>query len=108
MHKGVAETAVIGAADELTGQAVYAFVTLKPEFQYDASNESALLKELTLQIRKTIGPFAAPKKIYIVGALPKTRSGKVSIPAAAQYNNVLNHFRSDHASHHAQDRVGRG
>jgi acetyl-CoA synthetase len=30
MHKGVAETAVIGTADELTGQAVYAFVTLKP------------------------------------------------------------------------------
>lgn len=30
LHKGVAETAVIGTADELTGQAVYAFVTLKP------------------------------------------------------------------------------
>ncbi|KAF8175942.1 hypothetical protein K438DRAFT_1608038 [Mycena galopus ATCC 62051] len=77
MHKGVAETAVIGTADELTGQAVYAFVTLKPEFTYDANNEGALSKELVLQVRKVIGPFAAPKKIYIVPDLPKTRSGKI-------------------------------
>ncbi|KAJ7483777.1 hypothetical protein B0H11DRAFT_2020488 [Mycena galericulata] len=75
MHKGVAETAVIGTADELTGQAVYAFVTLKPEFTYD--DEVALTKELVLQVRKVIGPFAAPKKIYVVSDLPKTRSGKV-------------------------------
>jgi len=75
VHKGVAETAVIGTADELTGQAVHAFVTLKPEFQY--SSEAGLTKELVLQIRKTIGPFAAPKKIYIVPDLPKTRSGKI-------------------------------
>ncbi|KAJ7859513.1 hypothetical protein B0H14DRAFT_629195 [Mycena olivaceomarginata] len=77
MHRGVAETAVIGTADELTGQAVYAFVTLKPEFSYDATNEAALAKELVLQVRKVIGPFAAPKKIYIVPDLPKTRSGKI-------------------------------
>ncbi|KAF5320426.1 hypothetical protein D9611_010815 [Ephemerocybe angulata] len=77
MHPGVAETAVIGTADELTGQAVYAFVTLKPEFSYDAENEGGLAKELVLQVRKVIGPFAAPKKIYIVPDLPKTRSGKI-------------------------------
>ncbi|KAG5352664.1 Acetyl-coenzyme A synthetase [Termitomyces sp. J132] len=77
MHKGVAETAVIGTADELTGQAVYAFVTLKPEFTYDANNEADLARELVLQVRKVIGPFAAPKKIYIVSDLPKTRSGKI-------------------------------
>jgi len=77
MHPGVAETAVIGTADELTGQAVHAFVTLKPEFQYDPDNEAPLSKELTLQVRKVIGPFAAPKKIHIVGDLPKTRSGKI-------------------------------
>ncbi|KAF8607099.1 acetate--CoA ligase [Ceratobasidium sp. AG-I] len=77
MHAGVAETAVIGTADELTGQAVHAFVTLKPEFEYDATNSSALIKELTLQVRKVIGPFAAPKQIYIVNDLPKTRSGKI-------------------------------
>ncbi|KAF8802010.1 acetate--CoA ligase [Phlegmacium glaucopus] len=77
MHKGVAETAAIGTADELTGQAVFAFVTLKPEFKYDPNDEAALIKELVLQVRKVIGPFAAPKKIFIIGDLPKTRSGKI-------------------------------
>ncbi|KAH6901954.1 acetyl-coenzyme a synthetase [Coprinopsis sp. MPI-PUGE-AT-0042] len=76
-HRGVAETAVIGTADELTGQAVYAFVTLKPEFDFDPSEEDALVKELVLTVRKNIGPFAAPKRIYIVSDLPKTRSGKI-------------------------------
>ncbi|KAG1886527.1 hypothetical protein F4604DRAFT_1900295 [Suillus subluteus] len=66
MHKGVAETAVIGTADELTGQAVFAFVTLKPEFTYDHNDEASLAKELVLQVRKVIGPFAAPKKIFII------------------------------------------
>ncbi|TFY53713.1 hypothetical protein EVJ58_g9297 [Rhodofomes roseus] len=69
--------AVVGTADELTGQAVYAFVTLKPEFKFDGTDETALIKELTLQVRKVIGPFAAPKKIYLVSDLPKTRSGKI-------------------------------
>ncbi|KAF9072478.1 acetate--CoA ligase [Rhodocollybia butyracea] len=75
LHNGVAETAVIGTPDEMTGQAVNAFVTMKPEFTYDS--EPALAKELVLQVRKIIGPFAAPKKIFIVGDLPKTRSGKI-------------------------------
>ena len=47
------------------------------EFQYDANEEGALIKELTLQVRKVIGPFAAPKKIDLVSDLPKTRSGKI-------------------------------
>jgi len=41
-------------SDEMTGQAVYSFVILKPEFSYD--KEDALIKELTLQVRKNIGP----------------------------------------------------
>ncbi|KAF8636303.1 hypothetical protein AX17_003644 [Amanita inopinata Kibby_2008] len=77
LHKGVAETAVIGTPDELTGQAVFAFVTLKPEFAYDPLDETSLNRELVLQVRKVIGPFAAPKKIFIVSDLPKTRSGKI-------------------------------
>ncbi|KAK1219964.1 acetyl-coenzyme A synthetase 2 [Marasmius sp. AFHP31] len=77
MINGVAETAVIGVNDELTGQAVVGFVTVKPEFKYDPSNEEALVKELVIQVRKTIGPFAAPKKVYVVPDLPKTRSGKI-------------------------------
>lgn len=47
------------------------------EFKYDPNNEAALNKELILQVRKVIGPFAAPKKIIIIGDLPKTRSGKI-------------------------------
>ena len=47
------------------------------EFKYDPSNEAGLIKELVLQVRKVIGPFASPKKIYVVPDLPKTRSGKI-------------------------------
>jgi acetyl-CoA synthetase len=47
------------------------------EFKYDPNNEAALAKELALQVRTSIGPFAAPKKIFIVPDLPKTRSGKI-------------------------------
>lgn len=49
---------------------------MKPNFNSE-DGEAALLKELILQVRKTIGPFAAPKRIVLVGDLPKTRSGKV-------------------------------
>ena len=63
LHKGVAETAVVGAADEITGQAVYAFVTMKPEYDTSKSSDADLNKELAIQVRKVIGPFAAPKKI---------------------------------------------
>ncbi|CAI2181666.1 686_t:CDS:2 [Funneliformis geosporum] len=71
LHHAVAEAAVIGVADELTGQCVHAFATLKP------NEEGTDVKDLILQVRKVIGPFAAPKKIYIVNDLPKTRSGKI-------------------------------
>jgi len=64
---------VVGVADELTGQAVNAFVSIKE------GNEAtdALRKEFILQVRKSIGPFAAPKAVYVVPDLPKTRSGKI-------------------------------
>ncbi len=56
-HPAVAESAVVGVADELTGQAVNAFVAIKD------GNEvtDALRKEFILQVRKSIGPFAAPR-----------------------------------------------
>lgn len=76
-HAAVAETAVVGAPDETTGQTVFAFVTLKPSYEFEPSKEAALIKELTVQVRKIIGPFAAPKRIAIVEDLPKTRSGKI-------------------------------
>ena len=50
---------------------------LPSEFTYDPNDEAGLAKELVLQVRKVIGPFAAPKKIFIVPDLPKTRSGKI-------------------------------
>lgn len=75
LHSGVAEAAVVGVQDELTGQAISAWVTMKPEFK--GSVDENLVKELTLQVRKVIGPFAAPKALYVVGDLPKTRSGKI-------------------------------
>ncbi|TPX13155.1 uncharacterized protein E0L32_006355 [Thyridium curvatum] len=72
-HHAVAESAVVGVADELTGQAVNAFVAIK---EGNAADD-ALRKEFILQVRKSIGPFAAPKAVYIVPDLPKTRSGKI-------------------------------
>jgi acetyl-CoA synthetase len=72
-HHAVAEAAVVGISDELTGQAVNAFVAIKD------GNEitDQLRKDLVLQVRKSIGPFAAPKAIFVVPDLPKTRSGKI-------------------------------
>jgi acetyl-CoA synthetase len=69
----VAEAAVVGIADELTGQAVNAFVALKD------GNETTdqVRKDLVMQVRKSIGPFAAPKAVFVIDDLPKTRSGKI-------------------------------
>jgi acetyl-CoA synthetase len=72
-HHAVAEAAVVGISDELTGQAVNAFVAIKE----GNDNTDQLKKDLILQVRKSIGPFAAPKAILIVPDLPKTRSGKI-------------------------------
>ncbi|RBR26366.1 uncharacterized protein FIESC28_00866 [Fusarium coffeatum] len=73
-HSAVAESAVVGVADEVTGQSVIAFVCLKEAFR---SNQAEVHAELRLQVRNSIGPFAAPKKIFMVPDLPKTRSGKI-------------------------------
>lgn len=64
---------MVGISDELTGQAVAAFVALKDGFDHT----DQIKKDLILQVRKSIGPFAAPKAIYTVPDLPKTRSGKI-------------------------------
>ncbi|OAD71380.1 hypothetical protein PHYBLDRAFT_114540 [Phycomyces blakesleeanus NRRL 1555(-)] len=72
-HESVAEAAVVGGHDDLTGQCIHAFTTLKPNVEISEGLE----KELSLQVRKVIGPFATPKRIYVVSDLPKTRSGKI-------------------------------
>lgn len=74
-HPGVGEAAAVGAPDELTGQSITAFVAMKPDYECESSE--ALLKQLTVQVRSAIGPFATPKRIIIVTDLPKTRSGKI-------------------------------
>ncbi|KAG2195517.1 acetyl-coenzyme A synthetase [Mucor mucedo] len=72
-HEAVSESAVVGAHDDLTGQAIHAFVSLKSHYQFN----EGLDRELILTVRKIIGPFAAPKRIHIVREHPKTRSGKI-------------------------------
>ncbi|CAH7687682.1 acetyl-CoA synthetase [Phakopsora pachyrhizi] len=76
-HPAVAEAAVVGAPDETTGQSIQQFKeSLKAREGKDV-DEEALSKEMVNQVRKIIGPFASPKKIYLVDDLPKTRSGKI-------------------------------
>ncbi|KAK6464998.1 acetyl-coenzyme a synthetase (acetate--CoA ligase 1) [Scheffersomyces coipomensis] len=76
-HDLVAESAVVGYADDLTGQAVAAYVSLKKDKLGPTDDLDAIKKELILTVRKEIGPFAAPKTILLVDDLPKTRSGKI-------------------------------
>jgi acetyl-CoA synthetase len=72
-HPKVAEAAVVGRPDELKGQALVAFVTLKGAFQPDPG----LYEELRKHVAKEIGPVAKPDDIRFTEALPKTRSGKI-------------------------------
>ena len=75
-HPIVAESAVVGAADEATGQAVVAFVILRSEHAdtYTQDAASALLRR---HVAEQIGAIARPREIFIVAELPKTRSGKI-------------------------------
>ena len=72
-HKSVAEAAVVGRPDEIKGQGVVAFVTLKEGIKHG----SKLAQELRNHVGKEIGPIAKPDDIRFTGALPKTRSGKI-------------------------------
>jgi acetyl-CoA synthetase len=72
-HPKVAEAAVVGANDEMTGQAVCAFVILRG----NAEEGEDIVAELRNHVAKEIGPIAKPRQIMIVAELPKTRSGKI-------------------------------
>ncbi|SFI19912.1 MULTISPECIES: acetate--CoA ligase [Microbacterium] len=75
-NDAVAEAAVVGASDETTGQAVVAFVIIKESYLHEHSPEG-LAGTLRAWVGEMIGPIARPRDVYIVGELPKTRSGKI-------------------------------
>jgi acetyl-CoA synthetase len=74
-HGKVAEAAVIGQADEDTGQAICAFVTLEAAHEDEASD--ALVEEVREHCAQRIGKLARPKRVIWTADLPKTRSGKI-------------------------------
>jgi acetyl-CoA synthetase len=70
----VAEAAVVGSHDPVTGQAIVAFVILRGDTPDDGP---ALVQELRDHVARHLGPIAKPRQIMIVPELPKTRSGKI-------------------------------
>jgi acetyl-CoA synthetase len=72
-HADVAEAAVVGRPDDLTGTAIVAFVTPKRGRQADGELQRALRDHVARQI----GAIAKPADIRFTDALPKTRSGKI-------------------------------
>ena len=72
-HPKVAESAVVGATDETTGQGIVAFVILRSGVE----GGDEVITELRNHVAHEIGPIAKPRQILIVPELPKTRSGKI-------------------------------
>jgi acetyl-CoA synthetase len=72
-HPKVAEAAVVGATDPVTGQAIVAFVILRG----NAEEGLDIATELRGHVSKELGPIAKPRQILVVPELPKTRSGKI-------------------------------
>ena len=72
-HPAVAEAAVVGATDDVTGQAIVGYVILR------GGNEASdpLREEIRQHVAKKLGPMARPKSVLLVPDLPKTRSGKI-------------------------------
>ncbi|MGL4284455.1 MAG: AMP-binding enzyme, partial [Eubacterium aggregans] len=75
-HEKVAEAAVVGRPDELTGEAIVAFVVLKG-VRPTGDDAKKMIKELQDWVGKEIGPIAKPRDIRFGENLPKTRSGKI-------------------------------
>ncbi len=72
-HHAVAEAAVVGKNDPVSGQAIFAFVTTKAGI----TTNDQLAHELREHVAKVIGPIARPKYLLFTPDLPKTRSGKI-------------------------------
>ena len=78
-HEAVAEAAVVGANDAMTGQGIVAFVILRGGIAHanSAGGGNELVTELRNHVAKEIGAIAKPRQILVVAELPKTRSGKI-------------------------------
>jgi len=70
----VVEAAVVAYPHEVKGEGIYAFVVVKDGTQQVTPDELGAIK---VQVRESLGPFAAPDFIQVVPGLPKTRSGKI-------------------------------
>jgi acetyl-CoA synthetase len=75
LHERCLEAAVVGIDHEVKGQSIVAFCVLDKTARRFSKDDNA--KELVTNVRKEIGPFAAPSRIIVVESLPKTRSGKI-------------------------------
>ncbi|MGZ4681630.1 MAG: acetate--CoA ligase [Acidimicrobiales bacterium] len=73
-HPAVAEAAVVGANDPLTGQAIIGYVIVKGDV---GEPTPELIEQIRQHVATKIGPTARPKAIFVVPDLPKTRSGKI-------------------------------
>ena len=85
-HPGVAEAAVVGVQDELKGQVPVVFATLKRGDGDAAESAAQMMRTVTEQL----GAVARPSRVYVVSALPKTRSGKLlrrSLQALAEHRD---------------------
>ena len=76
-HPAVAECAVIGVTDPLKGQVPRALVVLKSGIDPDEAGQHTIREELVARVRSEVGAVAALRRVDIVEALPKTRSGKI-------------------------------
>ncbi len=87
-HPGVAEAAVIGVHDALKGQVPVVFATLKQAPHGDQAGEAA--RQMMQLVTDQLGAVARPSRVYVVNALPKTRSGKLlrrSLQALAEHRD---------------------
>ncbi|MDQ1526154.1 MAG: acetyl-CoA synthetase [Microbacteriaceae bacterium] len=113
-NEKVAEAAVVGAADPVTGQAVVAFVILRSEA---GNGGEHVVRELREHVSNQIGKIARPKQIMVVSELPKTRSGKIMrrlLRDVAENrpdgdvttlldSGVMDHIRRDMSTHSGED-----
>lgn len=76
-HPWVAEAAVVGASDEITGEMPVGFVILRTDKVDEAGDDERVNAELRAWVSKEIGAIARPRQVLVVPELPKTRSGKI-------------------------------